>query len=294
MNSVQSQAALAGAGRIGPAALRSGNAGRRRALLLSLLLAGGPLRAAEDAPPLSAAEIMERVRANLPEMPVMMRGQLRSGPLQGGFDHKYYVEIRWDFGRRPMTADYVLRDRFGGPLEQLFVLRHGPADVDVRYTRGEQAVSGALPPAHENIQATDVTWGDLMLSFLWWPATRLVGRDTFRGRDCLVVELAPPGTAPAAPDVAAAALPETRRLWVDEKMFVFLQMEVWLSGQPARRLMVRSFKKINDQWMIKDLEMRAVGLSHRTLLQIEDMTTPETPGAAAAGEQVPPLPPVER
>ncbi len=136
---------------------------------------------------------MRRVRANLPRTPVLMRGQLRSGPLQGGFDHDYSVEIRLDFGRQPMTADYVLRDSFGGLLEHLFVLRHGPADVDARYARDAQAMSDKLPPPQASIQSTDVTWGDLMLSFLWWPASRLVGAIR-SADDCLVVRLsAPPG-----------------------------------------------------------------------------------------------------
>lgn len=263
-------------------------------MLLPLLLAGGILRAAEDAREPAAGEIMRQVRANLPQAPVLMRGQLRSGPLQGGFEHDYSVEIRLDFSRQPMTADYVLRDSFGGLLEQLFVLRHGPADVDARYAQGAQAMSDKLPPPHASIQSTDVTWSDLMLSFLWWPALRMVGRDTFRGRDCVVVELAPPGTAPAAPDDPAAILPETCRLWVDEKMHVFLQMEVWLAGRPARRLMVRSFKKIDGQWMVKDLEMRSVGLSHRTLLRIEDMQVLAAPADESARESAPDAPPAAR
>lgn len=249
-------------------------------MFMALMSATAPLGAAEETPSLSAAEIMDLVRTNLPDVPVAMSGQLRSGPLQGGFKHKYYVEIAWDFGRRPMTADYVLRDQFGGILEQLYVLRHGPTDVDVRYASGTQPVSGKLPPANENIQATDVAWSDLTLSFLWWPTARLIGRDTFRGRDCLVVELIPPET-PAA-NAADSVLPETRRLWVDEKLFVFLQMEVRLAGQPARRMITRSFKKINDQWMVKDLEIRAIGLSHRSLLQIEDVKIQEQEAPAAA------------
>ncbi len=63
-----------------------------------------------------------------------------------------------------------------------------------------------------------------------------------------------------------------------KKMHVFLQMEVWLAG-PARWLMVRSFKKIDGQWMVKDLEMRSVGLSHRTLLRIEDMSVLAEPAS---------------
>jgi len=255
--------------------------------LLFLLSAVEPLRAEGETPSAPAAEeVMRRVRDNLPQSPLVMRGELRSGPLRGGFDHTYYVEIRLDLGRRPMTADYILRDRFGGVLEQMRVLRHGPAEVDLRYTKGDQPASDTPPPPHEHIQATDVAWDDLTLSFLWWPATRLIGRDTFRGRDCLVLELAPQNAAPAAADAATAGagLPETRRLWVDEKMFVFLQMEVWLADRSARRLMVRCFKKIGEQWMIKDLEMRALGLSHRTLLRVEEMSgLPETAAPAEEG-----------
>ncbi len=41
--------------------------------------------------------------------------------------------------------------------------------------------------------------------------------------------------------------------------------------QPIRRLWIDSFKKINDQWMIKDMEVEAEPVAHRTKLTIREV-----------------------
>lgn len=203
--------------------------------------------------------IMRRVRDTLPGKPVLIIGQLRCGPLWEGFDRSYHVEMRMDMSRTPMSAEYILRDQFGDVTEQLLMTRNSVEDVALQYRRGSESIT---PDLGGHILDTDITWGDISLAFLWWPDACLVGKDTFRGRDCLVLDLAPGKLSDP---------PETRRLWVDEKIYAFLQMEVRVSGIPVRRLIARSFKKIGGHWMVKDMEMRSLTRSHRTLLRVEEM-----------------------
>ncbi|MCA1807907.1 MAG: outer membrane lipoprotein-sorting protein [Kiritimatiellia bacterium] len=233
-------------------------------LLLLLLLAPAVRQsaAAADVPlEITAEDVMRRVRANLPQHPVRITGRLRSGPLHSGFDNNFNVEINLDLGRKPALAGYLLRDRFGALLEQMTVMLHAPGAVEWQYQDGAQAP----PPLYEHIRRTDLTWSDLALSFLWWPARALTGFDSFRGRSCYVIDLAAPAT------VDAARPGETRRIWIDEKMFVLLQMEVRENDSLVRRLTVRSFQKINGQWMVKDMEMRSPEQARRTILSVDDV-----------------------
>lgn len=230
-----------------------------RWLCLSLCLAIWPVPVAPGTDLPADDVIMVRVRDNLPRVPMQLRGRLRSGHLRGGFEHEYNVEIRLDTGRSPAMAEYALRDRFGAPVKQLTVMRYASGEVEWRATP-----AGDISPTGR-IRETDITWEDLALAFLWWPVERRVGYDTFRGRRCVVLELTPPaGEVTARPG-------ETRRVWIDVRMPVVLQMEVRENGRPVRRLMARSFQKIDGQWMVKDMEMRSLDLSRRTILRIDDV-----------------------
>jgi len=48
------------------------------------------------------------------------------------------------------------------------------------------------------------------------------------------------------------------------------------SGRTIRRLWVKSIRKVNDTWMIKDLEVEEVGSGHRTRLVILEVNGAST------------------
>jgi hypothetical protein len=43
-------------------------------------------------------------------------------------------------------------------------------------------------------------------------------------------------------------------------------------GKAVRRLWVRSVKKINERWIIKDLEVEGFPAEHRTRLDVRDVS----------------------
>jgi hypothetical protein len=70
------------------------------------------------------------------------------------------------------------------------------------------------------------------------------------------------------------------RLWIEEKIRVLLQAEGYdAQGEAVRRLWVQSCKKINDRWMIKDMEIQQYPEIHRTRLTVRDVKPqpPATP-----------------
>lgn len=56
------------------------------------------------------------------------------------------------------------------------------------------------------------------------------------------------------------------------QMLVLIQMEeLGGDGRLQRRMIVKNIKKISDQWMIKNLEIRAYPSLHRTLIKIDEV-----------------------
>ncbi|MCX6998426.1 MAG: outer membrane lipoprotein-sorting protein [Kiritimatiellaeota bacterium] len=88
------------------------------------------------------------------------------------------------------------------------------------------------------------------------------------------------------------------RLWIEAQVRVLLQAETCdVRGQRLRALRVKSFKKIQDLWMIQDLEVETYPARHRTLLRVQEVRRSgrliqgrEAP-AAAPVEPLPALPP---
>lgn len=216
---------------------------------------------------LSPGEIMEKVFAGLPSEVLEFSGKLSSGSLRGNFDCSYEVEIVLGFGQDPVFTSYTVFDSLGRDPERLNVVRKGKNEVDLTFCRGDPFKAVAPPNLGDTVKETEVVWGDLTWSFLWWQPTRVLKKDSYRGRNCYVIELKPPQNT-----FDSANSQETRRLWVDQEMFMFLQMEVYLDDKPVRRLMVRGFKKMDEesnQWTVKDIEIRSLKLSRRTLLRID-------------------------
>ncbi len=106
------------------------------------------------------------------------------------------------------------------------------------------------------------------LAFLWWTGGRVVRRERYLERDCLVLEFGPP------------AATRTTRLWIDEAMLALLKVEEYDGqGAPVRRLTIRTFKKIGDTWLVQDMDVHRLPEGRRTLVRLT--------GASAAGEPVP-------
>jgi hypothetical protein len=148
--------------------------------------------------------------------------------------------------------------------------------VSVAYQANEDETPSELP-LHTRIQETDISWADLTLAFLWWPNSRVVGDDTVRGRECLVLDIPAPERAPTSVDEINSMPYTSVRLWVDREMLMLLQAEGRDSeGDPMRKLWVKSLKKIDGQWMIKDMEIQSFPPIHRTRLRIREVSVAAT------------------
>ena len=223
----------------------------------------GPSESSDEPPDPSAPELLAQVTARLPGAPLLVNGNLIVRKWRGTVVSELGFEMFLHWGSRPALARYTVCDAFGRDLKELTVTRTPNAPAVFRYRAGDPLVASALPDLYEPIGGSDVCWHDLALSFLWWPGATMVRKDEVRGRSCYVVKVpGPPGGRYSSVLV-----------WVDRKVRMVLQAEAYDgSGRLQRRLWVKSLKKVDDRWMIKDMEIQGFPRVHRTKLRVRQVT----------------------
>ena len=224
---------------------------------------------------LSAQDLLDGVVARLPKDPLLIRGDLTVRKRRGVVLHKLAFEMAVSWGSEPAVVRYTIRDAFGTDLEQLIIRRSAGRDVELEFATGDPLTAAKTPGLFEPIQTTDITWNDLSLSFLWWPGGSILGSDEVKGRPCHVLEVPAPvrNAGVIAGQTTAACRYAKVRLWIDRKLSVLLQAEGMNANDvPIRRMWVKSFKKIDDRWMIKDMEIQSVPPVHRTKLRIKEVS----------------------
>lgn len=208
---------------------------------------------------LAACDLMARVRAQLPDRPLRISGRLLSVSGRVGRPAPVcHVDMLLLLGRDPPTARYTISDLFGDPVERMTIGWNADFTADIRYEKGSEP--SQAPDLTDAVRETGITWNDLTLAFLWRRDGRVVGMESIRGRDCVIVEFDQPQTDGVA------------RIWIDNSLFMIIQAEEYdASGERIRRLSIKNIKKIGDTWMIKDMEVRSYPSMDRTLLRIDDV-----------------------
>jgi hypothetical protein len=236
-------------------------------LLLALCVRSGSaqLRMSPDRP--HARDLLNDVILAVPDVPIRVTAELISRARNGEPERRRNVEMLLDWHAEPPTARYTLRDAFGAPHSHLAISWDQQHKPFYRYFEGYPLRAAPLPNLVEPIPGTDISWMDLSLSFLWWPGARTVGRQDVRGQSCWVVDV------PAPHEFAGCA---GVRLWISPRINIMLKAEAYdAHNQPMRRMDVKSFKRINNRWVIKDLELTALPARTRTVVRvrsIEDRT----------------------
>lgn len=126
--------------------------------------------------------------------------------------------------------------------------------------RGQEILSwkdgraGVLPVARYSvpIAGTDVTYEDLSMRYLYWPAAKVVKDDaasTVKGRDCWIVQIPNPN-----PKVGQYAWV---RVWIDKENGAMWQIDgIDGRGELAKRFMIDSLMKLKDgSWFFKRMKV---------------------------------------
>ena len=248
-------------------------------ILALLALAADPARAGDTPPPaapgpaMTADAILDEVTGRLPRAPLQITGELKADPRDGKPARRCQVQLRLDYGATPSQARYTIMDSFGEDLEQVEILRQKDGRCTWHYARGYPLAGAPLPDPKQTIQGTDLTWSDISLSFLWWRHASISGTEKVLDRDCYIIE---------APAPAGEKTPYSlARLWIDRQYLMLLRAEGCdANGKTLRRVAVKSIKKINDEWMVKDLDVTSLPSNLRTSLRINIVDKPQTESPA--------------
>ncbi len=224
-----------------------------------------PGTTAEVARPTSAREVLLSTIARFPVEPISFSGALILRRQSGVIVREVPFQIELDWGAEPASATYTVLDNFGRTLNVMRVTRSAGGALATEYRDGDGKLL-PTPALTAPIAGTDIAWLDITLSYLWWVDGDLKGEDTFKGTLCDIVEMRPPQPIPGC-----AAM----RLWIDRKRGFMRQAEqIDEKGDRVRWMWVASVGKINDRWMIKNLEVKRPGTGTQTKLHVDDLEAP--------------------
>lgn len=224
---------------------------------------------AETVTPAAPDGILAQVRARLPREPLTLEGELQIRKRKGVIAGTMQIEVFLDLASDPSRARYTILDAVGRKLEQLTVTRPSEGPPRYEYERGFPLAPAEIPDLSAAIRDTDISWTDLTFRYLWWAGAEQVGEDQVLGQPCLIVDVpAPAGEGKATPGRYARV-----RLWIHRSLHVVMRAEGYAEdGRILRRLWVKSLKKIDDRWMIKDMEVASYPPAHRTRFRVRDVS----------------------
>lgn len=217
---------------------------------------------ASVAAPSSGGDVLRRATSIFPTDPISLFGSLIVRKQSGVIVKELPFSMSIDWGATPARASCAIMDAFGRNLSQLEVTRGRSGKMSLALTDGDGNPMPAPSPSAQ-LYGTDISWLDLTFAYMWWDDATLLGSETYKGVLCDIVEVRPP----EAIDGCSAV-----RLWIDRKHGFLRQAEQFdENGERVRWLWVASVGKINNRWMIRNLEVKRPGTGVQTKLHIDDL-----------------------
>ncbi|MBP5320558.1 MAG: outer membrane lipoprotein-sorting protein [Kiritimatiellae bacterium] len=217
-----------------------------------------------------AAAILAECSRIIPTDKLLLSGRVKVRKLRGVVlqDNPFKLMLEW--GAPTPTAEILLMDPKGTSLvERAILMRPAGRPAEIRIFSGPEQKPVESPTYAGHVAGSDMTWLDLSMDFLWWESVHFdsprEGKSR-NGRECDILITAPPTPIPGC-----LAL----RVWIDRQLKCLMQVEqIGIQGEPVRRMWVQRVKKLNDRWMIRDMEIETFGSGHRTQLLVEELAEP--------------------
>jgi hypothetical protein len=114
---------------------------------------------------------------------------------------------------------------------------------------------------------SDFWIADLGLDFFHWPEQKILKHEMRRGRACQVLESTNPDPTPAGYSRVVS--------WIDNETLGIVQAEAYdAKGDLLKEFYPKSFKKVNGQWELQEMEIRNDQTGSRTRLDF-DLNKPD-------------------
>ncbi|MGI8602564.1 MAG: outer membrane lipoprotein-sorting protein [Verrucomicrobiales bacterium] len=215
-------------------------------------LAPIPLRGV-DGPEPTAQDIQRLVKKSYIRQDMSLNGKLRNDAT--GAEAPFTLSmlqntIRFRFENPPQIIHLDLNDK-GFALREVVKGRNAPV---------------ALNRYGERVRATDVTYEDLSLRFLYWPNPMRLENEVVKHRTCWKLQLNNPGASGAY---------GTALIWVDKGSGGILRMEGYnRERQLIKRYEIISGMRVGDGWMLKQMRIESFDpatrkVSGRSYLELE-------------------------
>jgi hypothetical protein len=109
---------------------------------------------------------------------------------------------------------------------------------------------------------SDFWIADLGLDFFHWPEQKILKHEMRRGRACQVLESTNPDPTPAGYSRVVS--------WIDNETLGIVQAEAYdAKGELLKEFYPKSFKKVNGQWELQEMEIRNDQTGSRTRLEFD-------------------------
>ena len=219
---------------------------------------------------LTAAQTLEACTRLIPTEALLLKGSLTVRKLRGIVLMEQPFKLLMDWGAKTPTAEVLLLDKNGETLvERAMLSRPAGQPAQISLFEGPEQKPVESPSYAGRVRGTDMTWMDLTLDFLWWKDVRFDDKprgDSRNGRDCDILVAVPPWPIPGCSAV---------RIWVDRQLRCLMQVEqLGPQGNAVRKMWVQRVKKMDDRWMIRDMEIETLSSGHRTRLFVDEVSKP--------------------
>ena len=109
---------------------------------------------------------------------------------------------------------------------------------------------------------SDFWIADLGLEFFHWPDQKVIKHESRRARACAVLESTNPNPAPGAYSRVDS--------WIDNETLGVVHAEAFdANGKLLKVFDPKSFKKVNGQWELQDMDIRNVQTGSRTRIEFD-------------------------
>jgi hypothetical protein len=141
------------------------------------------------------------------------------------------------------SNQYHLAISFGGVPER-------------RWTKDRSDIVAVLP------FAGDFSVADLGLEFFHWPEQKILKKEFSRNRACMVLESTNPD-----PSTNGYSRVDS---WIDEETLGIVHAEAYdANGKLLKEFDPKSFKKVNGQWQLQEMEIRNVQTGSRSRIEFD-------------------------
>ena len=177
---------------------------------------------------------------------------------------KLQVHTTLDYGAAVPMAQYSVFDNFGTLREVMQVRFPQDGQPELHHFVGDSKIPNPAFESDQLIEGLQFGWNELSLAFLWWPNAKTIDRGYTKARQTFIVDISVPGEV---------KLPYQKiRVHIDQReKFIYKAIAYHEQNGPIREIEANRLMKIDNLWMVKDIEIKAWPGPIKTVVTVEDV-----------------------